>query len=186
MSSTVPSAFSLTKATSMSRIRVHVGVLIRAVAILFYTLAHPATSANAQADWPTFAFDMQRTGFNPRESILGPQTVSNLHLLWSVDLGGPVTAQATLLSNVETSAGAKAIVYVSTLLGDVFALNAADGAVVWHRSLGFVLTPCSDFSASGYRIGVIGTPSIDRSRKCPFRRIWRRKIARSRYPDWRG
>jgi glucose dehydrogenase len=130
MSTTVPAAFSPTKAPSMSRIRVQIGVLIRALAILFCTLAHPAAPANAQADWTTFAFDMQRTGFNPHESILGPQTVSNLHLLWSVDLGGAVTAQATLLSNVETSTGTKAIVYVSTLLGDVFALNAADGAVV--------------------------------------------------------
>jgi outer membrane protein assembly factor BamB len=125
-------------------------------------------TARAQADWATFAFDMQRTGFNAQEHVLNPQTVRGLHLHWSLDLGGPMTAQAIVLSNVATSDGPKEVIYAATLLGDVFALDARSGAVIWHRKLGFVPTLCSDFAASGYRIGVIGTPTIDRSRNALF------------------
>ncbi len=124
--------------------------------------------AKAQADWTTFAFDTQRTGFNSQERVLSPQTAGSLHLRWAVDLGGPMTAQATALGNVATPVGPRNVIYAATLLGDVFALDVQNGALIWHRNLGFLPTLCSDFAASGYRIGVIGTPTIDRSRNALF------------------
>jgi outer membrane protein assembly factor BamB len=127
-----------------------------------------AGGARAQADWPTFGFDNQRTGFNPEERVLGPQNVRGLHLHWAVDLGGPITAQATALSNVATAAGSRNVIYAATLLGDVYALDAQSSALIWHRKLRSLPTLCSDFAASGYQIGVIGTPTIDRTRNALF------------------
>ena len=164
-----PLTSSATNMPGVPRSRLHVTFFY----ILYLLVAGLANAliagvAQAQADWPTFAFDMQRTGFNPHEHTLGPQNVGSLHLHWTADLGAPITAQVTALSNVATPAGSINVIYAATLLGDVYALEAGSGTLIWHNKLGAALTLCADFAASQHRIGVIGTPTIDRSRNALF------------------
>jgi hypothetical protein len=56
--------------------------------------------AQAQTNWRTFGFDRQRTGYNPEEAILSPQTVPSLTALWSIDLGAPMTAQPIEMNGI--------------------------------------------------------------------------------------
>ncbi len=75
-----------------------------------------------QFDWPQFHFDAQRTGFNPHESVLSPDTVGNLTLNWQ-----NTTASASPVV-------ANGVLYVGTY-GDnasaLVALNASTGALLW-------------------------------------------------------
>ncbi len=121
-----------------------------------------APAARAQTDWRTFGFDVQHTGYNPHETVLSQQSVAGLGLLWSTPVGGPVLTQPTVLSRVPLSSGTVDLVYVATLNGDVFALNAATGAIVWKHTVPNVQTDCDDFAATGGLVGVIGTATIDR------------------------
>lgn len=122
-----------------------------------------ATPAHAQTDWTTFGFGPQHMGYNPNETVLSVQNVSTLGTKWTRDVGGPILTQPTFLSKVTTSAGQIDLVYVATLYGDVYALNAGSGATVWHKALGAVQTGCNDFSAAGDNVGVLDTATIDRA-----------------------
>ncbi len=48
-----------------------------------------------------------------------------------------------------------------TVLGTVYALNAATGAIIWQTQLATVQSHCSDFNPSNGFVGVLGTPTID-------------------------
>jgi outer membrane protein assembly factor BamB len=107
--------------------------------------------AHAQTNWRTFGFDRQRSGYNPEEAILSPQTVPSLAARWSIDLGAPMTAQPIEMDG---------ILYAATWGGGVYAIDPASGSVLWVADLGTVPTSCSDF-APNYLIGVIHTLASD-------------------------
>lgn len=111
-------------------------------------------TARAQIDWPTFGFDDQRTGYNPQETILSPQTVPSLQLQWTANLGAPMTAQP-----IE----ANGLLYAATWAGMIYAIDPASGSIVWSKQLGATQTICDDFAANGDIVGIIGTPTIDTS-----------------------
>ncbi len=118
----------------------------------------PPTQA-ASARWTTFGRDMQRTGYNPNENVLSPQTVPGLKPRWAVDVGGPVLTQPLVYNG---------LVYVANMNGGVFALNATTGAGVWSVQLPAVQTTCDDFAASGGVVGVLATPTIDTTQNRMF------------------
>ena len=117
------------------------------ISMLFGAFAH------AQTDWRTFGFDRLRTGYNPEEAILSPQTVPSLTARRSIDLGAPMTAQPVEMGG---------ILYEGTWGGIVYALDPASGSVLWMDQLGTVQTSCGDF-APDYVIGVIHTLTTDAS-----------------------
>jgi outer membrane protein assembly factor BamB len=91
------------------------------------------------ADWLTYAHDAQRTGYNPSELELSPANVSSLQLLWQTQLENVPVALSALTSplvaeNVVTSTGPKTLVFVSGTSNTVFAIDAADGKVVWNHT----------------------------------------------------
>jgi outer membrane protein assembly factor BamB len=112
-----------------------------------------AAFAHAQADWRTFGFDRQRTGYNPDEATLSPQTAPQLTLRWSIDLGAPMTAQPIEMNG---------ILYAATWGGIVYALDPNSGNVLWAQQLGTVSQSCGGtFDASGDVVGVLHTLSSD-------------------------
>jgi outer membrane protein assembly factor BamB len=122
-------------------------------------LAAAGGMSRAQAiDWTTYAFDNQRTGYNPAETTLGTKNVGGLKLGWSTDVGGPITTQPLVATGVVTASGKKDLVYVGTQDGDAVALDRTTGKVVWRTTLGAVTLPC------GNVFGVTGTPVLKRAR----------------------
>ncbi|HEV3425430.1 MAG TPA: PQQ-binding-like beta-propeller repeat protein [Paraburkholderia sp.] len=122
-----------------------------------------ATSFTA-TDWPTFGMNAQRTGNNPVETVLATSNVASLRTHWTTDLGGPMLTQPTLAAGVSINGVLTDVVYAATLQGDMFALNASTGTIIWKQHVVPVHTTCTDFAASGGNIGFIGTPTIDRTR----------------------
>src|SRR4051812_28051077 len=50
-------------------------------------------SAGAGTDVTTYAYDLQRTGDNPQETVIGTGNAGALALQWSTSVGGPITTQ---------------------------------------------------------------------------------------------
>src|SRR5690348_17209874 len=94
------------------------------IGLLTAGLLLTGNAARAQTDWTTFGFNPQHTGYNPHETILSRANVSTLALSWKTTLDGPLLTQPTLLTNVSTNSGQLNLVYVATLSGSVYALNA--------------------------------------------------------------
>jgi outer membrane protein assembly factor BamB len=108
---------------------------------------------HAQTNWPTFGFDQERTGYNPQETILSTQTIPSLTLQWSVNLGGPITAQPI---------AANGLVYAATWAGMIYAVDPLSGSIVWSKQLGVTQSYCYEDFVGGI-VGIIGTPTVDTS-----------------------
>ncbi len=101
---------------------------------------------SCSADWLTYAHDPQRTGYNPSENELSPANAAGLTLLWETSLDNVPVALSALTAplvadNVHTSAGVKTLVYVGGSSNTFFAVDAADGKVIWSRTLTSLAVP---------------------------------------------
>ncbi|MGH2387807.1 MAG: hypothetical protein ACRDIE_06340, partial [Chloroflexota bacterium] len=132
-----------------------------AAALLAVLLAVPAGSPPAQGasasvrDYPMFNLDPMRSGVNTAERILTPGTVGKLTKLWSTQLTGVADESVIELSGVGPKR-APNLLFTTTRQGITYALNAANGAVVW------TFNP-HDGNLPSYRI-TTATPAADPSR----------------------
>jgi outer membrane protein assembly factor BamB len=137
--------------------------LLIALAFFGLTIAAPAGAA---VDWPMYGFNVQRTGENPFESALTPSTVGGLHRLWSFDLGAVTIMQPVAAVGVLVNESLKDLIYMGSEHGDLYALEAASGTLVWQRNLGSQVTDCHDIPDAVF--GVSGSPFLDRTNNRMF------------------
>src|SRR5436305_637827 len=141
--------------------------LLRALLMALTALGLTVGASPAAAtDWPTFGFNLQRTGENPFESIITPSTVGGLHQLWSFDLGAVTIMQPVLATDVIVNGSPKDLVYIGAEHGDLYAIDAASGTMVWHRNLGSQQTSCGNIPDGIF--GVSGSPFLDRANNRMF------------------
>ena len=99
-------------------------------------------------EWRSYGHDPANSRHQDREKVIGPATVSQLEMAWSV------TATGAAFNN--TPIVADGCVYLASSDGTVAAHHADTGEVVWSRQL--VATP------AGFGGGVVATPAIDGDR----------------------
>ena len=98
-----------------------------------------ATGHLLAADWPTFGHDPQRSGWAREERVLSRDNVARLTLKWKVKVENETKSLTALtspivVSGVATENGPKDLIYVGGS-GDVFyAIDAANGEVVWSKT----------------------------------------------------
>lgn len=115
-------------------------------------------------DWNTFGGGLQRLGYNPSETTLSTTTVANgLNLLWSTDLGGAITAQPVLATNVTVAGASHNVLYVGAENNVFYAVDADTGAILWSNTTfgGPLHGPCSDLP--GGQFGITGTATYDKT-----------------------
>jgi outer membrane protein assembly factor BamB len=83
------------------------------------------------ANWYTFEYNSQRSGYNPNETILARSNAHDLRLLWSTNVSsngvyGPITASMILVNGT---------IYVGSWNGRLYALNASTGSPEWNLTL---------------------------------------------------
>jgi outer membrane protein assembly factor BamB len=137
-------------------------LLIPLIAIALAASATPA----ANIDWPMYGFNLQRTGENPLERTITPLTVAGLHLLWSFDLGAVTIMQPVLATGVMVNGSPQDLVYMGAEHGDLYAVDAASGTMVWQRNLGSQQTRCGDIPDGIF--GTSGSPFLDRANNQMF------------------
>src|SRR5579872_4064303 len=93
------------------------------------TAAHAATAYN----WLQFDGNEEHSGNNTLESVLSPSTVGGLKLLFRATLPDVADGAPAYVSNVNTKSGPQDLLFVTTRAGDIVALNAESGVIVWEQ-----------------------------------------------------
>jgi hypothetical protein len=136
---------------------------------LFTAIAVPTVPAVAQ-DFVvnTYHYDNKRTGWNPNETTLTPTNLGpkSFGVLAQVALDDQVDAQPLVVPNQQITAGPTPgtyqVVYVATEGNTIYAINAANGAVLLGRNLGTpVPMPPGCASTILPHVGISSTPVID-------------------------
>ncbi len=115
-------------------------------------------------DWPTFAYNTQRTGESP-DTTISKSNIGTLAEVWhSAGFGTfdfDAQTQPVLATGVSVSGTSHNIVYVAGGSGTVYAFDAFNGTVLWKRYIGQGTYSCDGVTTSYY--GAQGTPVIDRT-----------------------
>ncbi len=116
----------------------------------------------SQTDWDSFAYDLQRTGYNSRETMVGPSNVGSLQKLWSLNVGVLPMREPALASNVTVKGQPTNVLYVGSNDGATLdALNARTGAAIWQQPIPPLSYKCDGVGMSRqWSDGA--TPAIDR------------------------
>jgi len=99
------------------------------------------------ADWLMSRGDPQRSGVQPRERFLNKDTVSKMKLLWKRQLDPNLTTP-TMQGPIVTHRGIKEIVFVASRSGDVYAIDADLGRLLWTRQLSSSPGACGGLTAA--------------------------------------
>jgi hypothetical protein len=119
-------------------------------------------------DVVTQHYDVQRTGWNSRETVLTASNVKSgsFGLLHSVAVGDRVDAQPLVLSNQPISgvSGNRTVVYVATEGNTIYAIDASSGAVLRSKNFGTPVPSSAVGNCNSTAIsGITATPVIDRA-----------------------
>ncbi len=82
-------------------------------------------------DWTTFAHDQQRTGLELNTTGITDATVSSLSLSWTQSIDAACGQSGGVAAAYASPLVVKGVVYVVSMCGNVYALNAQNGDVIW-------------------------------------------------------
>src|SRR6266567_4923646 len=127
------------------------------------------SGSGTPADWPMVGHDPQRSGWAWEETALTQQAVAGLELKWKTQLKNEpkflhALTAPVVATGVLTPEGTKTLVYVAGSSNGVFALNAADGSLVWSRTFASRVLPGAGPYQGTFLCpnGITATPAIDR------------------------
>lgn len=78
-------------------------------------------------DWTNHGGDILNHRYAYGETKISPKTVSNLKLKWKFVAGKDITATPAIYNN---------ILYFPSWNGNIYALDASDGSIIWQSNLG--------------------------------------------------
>jgi len=90
------------------------------------TLLIFANHAEAQAQWPMFGQNVSNTASNPLETSISTSNVASLKPKWTFTTAGDVSTRAAVVNG---------IAYFPDWTGNLYAVNANTGALVWKHQL---------------------------------------------------
>lgn len=114
-------------------------------------------------DWDSFAFDLERSGYNPIESRVGTGNVSRLEQLWTFDVGSTVVHEPVFAHAVSVNGHPIDILYAGSAWGSaMYAIDAGTGTMVWKHAVPHATYNCGGPGGAHFSIGE--TPAIDRQK----------------------
>jgi polyvinyl alcohol dehydrogenase (cytochrome) len=88
---------------------------------------NPGNAQNpANADWPMFGQNTANTASNSLETSISAKNVNKLEAKWTFTTGGDVTARAAVVDDVA---------YFPDWAGNLFAVRASNGKLIWSHQL---------------------------------------------------
>jgi outer membrane protein assembly factor BamB len=125
------------------------------------TLAGSGGAITARADLTTFGYGNQRLGSTAAAVGITPRSASRLRVAWRTNVGGAVSGQPLVVDLVRIGKRLHNLVLVGTEEGQVVALDARSGAVLWrHRVSRRKIVPDCDASPNGV-FGITATMVAD-------------------------
>lgn len=89
-------------------------------------------SAAQQANWPQFGENSQHSSY-AGDSAFSVSNASSLGINWMTNLYSPALGSPVVVYNATLGEN---VVYVGNERGDVFAINAANGQIIWDTNVG--------------------------------------------------
>jgi polyvinyl alcohol dehydrogenase (cytochrome) len=111
----------------------------------------PPAQGISGADWPTFAHDYARSGYQPERLAIAKSTAASLKLRWTKNLG-------TLIKPSPIIGGG--LLYIGGDDGIMYALDARSGKLVWKRPLGAPIQMTPTLANGKLFVGTHTVPSI--------------------------
>jgi outer membrane protein assembly factor BamB len=121
-------------------------------ALFLCALASFITAQNREVNWPMYAGDAQRSGWQKSETRITKNTAKDLQLLWKMKLDVPAKGPRSLLPPVILGRlisyrGFKELAFVGTGADIVYAIDADLGKMFWQKHLEYV---SNEAQASGF------------------------------------
>ena len=129
----------VTRSVKRSAPRLAPGIATLLVGMLALALAPPATAARKRCaaapsrsgEWPMYGHDVANSRDQRHERKIGPANVSSLSAAW-VFSSAAYGDQSTFNTTPVVSGGC---VFIGSAAGDLYAINASNGHLVWRRHL---------------------------------------------------
>jgi len=142
-----------------NRRSLHFFVTALALALSLYT----PRAAHAQVSVQTRGYDAGRTGWNPSETQLTPQTVGSGQfgaLATAPLLDDQIDAQPLVLPNrtISGQSGRHDVVYVATASNTLYAIDANNASILLGNNFGAPVPSLLGCGNNGQNIGITGTP----------------------------
>lgn len=119
-------------------------------------------ASSGTSDWGSLGYDLQRSGYNPLETTIGPSNVAGLQELWSANVGNGMVHEPVFAAGVYVSGERTNVLYAGSANGStMYAINASNGVVLWQDPVPSSSYRC-DHQTLPFSIGE--TPAIDRSK----------------------
>jgi outer membrane protein assembly factor BamB len=118
---------------------VHICLGLAASGLAAAQLQAHAQSTTA-AEWPTGSFGQQRDGWQRNETKITIDNAKNIRLLWKLKtdnkpMGMQSFREPLIVAGVNTAGGVKTLAILAGSSDDVYAVDAASGALVWQMHL---------------------------------------------------
>ena len=104
--------------------------------------------SSAPAEWLTWGGGPDRIGWAKDENIINPENAPSLHLKWKLHLDLPskfevlsTSTAPVIVDRISTADGPKSLLFVVDADDTVYAVDAANGKVVWKRGFPSKLQP---------------------------------------------
>ncbi len=96
--------------------------------------------SGAAAEWPTGSFNQQRDGWQRDETKLTVDNAKNIKLLWKLKTGNKTMGmqsfrEPVIVAGVQIAGGAKTLAIFAGSSDDVYAIDTANGSLVWQKHL---------------------------------------------------
>ena len=111
-------------------------------------------------------YDKERTSWQRNETLLSPETVGRMKLLWKVQLDNQPRQMhnlfpALIVGDVETATGRREMAIVAGVSDNIYGIDVERGTQVWKRTFDSTFT--DDGSSRAYVLcpgGLTATPVI--------------------------
>jgi hypothetical protein len=123
-------------------------------------LAVTLVAAGCQINWLQFGGRSSHASDNRGETGISLTNASTLHLVWQASLLGTADGEPMYLPNVSTPGGMQDLLFVTTKNGDIEAVTASTGGVLWSKSFGPGSCKINNGSSTCY---TTSSPAIDPS-----------------------
>jgi outer membrane protein assembly factor BamB len=114
--------------------------LLAIILALAMSLAPALSAAQAQGninyDWLQFNGGPTHSGANYDEFYINPASVTKLSVLYQVKLPSPADSPPVFLRRVTTAQGNQDLLFINTFDGQLLALDAITGDIVWSQTHG--------------------------------------------------
>lgn len=130
------------------------------MALIATAAAVTLVASACQVDWLQFGGDSAHPSDNTGEGGISLSNAPTLHRVWQANLLATADGQPMYVPNVSTASGSQNLLFVTTRNGDIEAVTASTGAILWSRSFGPGTCKINNGSQTCY---TTSSPAVDPS-----------------------